>query len=869
GGRVLTALTVAAGTTTLIVGATSLAAAASSPTVSFGSSGPTSYSIGAAALDGVLDGPWTTSQPDTADAQTQQPTSDLFPYTPTISYNSQLTNMAAYPAGSAGPSPFVGVSGQAGTPGPVDGYCSSGGPAPESGSIVPEPTGVDEPFSPYYFPFVVRNADGSLTGYFDYRPKDTDEALVSATSTDGGKTWTVNGEALEQNRGYCADGDGNDNGQGHAFVMDVGGTSYLYTLNRVAGDSPGVGLLVHTLTGGESNPLAGLPASQPVGVDPDAFSTNSTPLALAATGGTAVDIPVSTLGTANTPTQLFAGQFVDLTTLSPGSPDVITCSSLGTGALDGCTAASAESIGAGDTIEQVVATVEASPSVAVPAGPNNAADTGGVTVTISLPSSTIATLEEANLGAGRVYVDGNPLYCVGDTVNATSIQLTNCTSPSGFSASNGDPVTLDPIVPASTEMTTGLTAPDGIVGTIPSYPGAPAGSTIVVYGEKILDYYAPTTTTASFKLPASGTVSIPIASTAFLPGGIDAAYYGQLSGFTSSGGTPVTFTVGDTGSSGGFASLSCTGWSSTDLTGCSLVSGTAGDSIASGSDVAIPGAALVPGSVLGLTGEGSSKPKTLYKNNEDYTVLQAAYTTDGVDFSTAGLAGGGLISGSDAANDVNNPAATLSPSSTAAYDNPVGSSEPDELRYVGSRGSIIENSDGSETMFLSGAWATDGDSDAFNQIFVTTSTDGEHWSTPVTLVSTDYSFSARADQDAAQQSGTDDPLDVSGYYSGRAYSPAAVIDPSTGVITLVFSGYSSPKPLPAVGSSIGTGSTQWTVSPSDPALYRDILTLDLTPVPPVSTPEAPYAVLLPLAALSMAGGAILVRRRRQGAASLA
>jgi hypothetical protein len=30
-------------------------------------------------------------------------------------------------------------------------------------------------------------------------------------------------------------------------------------------------------------------------------------------------------------------------------------------------------------------------------------------------------------------------------------------------------------------------------------------------------------------------------------------------------------------------------------------------------------------------------------------------------------------------------------------------------------------------------------------------------------------------------------------------------------------------------SVLGTGSTQWTVSPADPALYRDILTVTLTP----------------------------------------
>ena len=48
-------------------------------------------------------------------------------------------------------------------------------------------------------PDVVRNGDGSLTGYFDYRPKDATEALVAATSTDNGKSWIYQAEALEEN----------------------------------------------------------------------------------------------------------------------------------------------------------------------------------------------------------------------------------------------------------------------------------------------------------------------------------------------------------------------------------------------------------------------------------------------------------------------------------------------------------------------------------------------------------------------------------------------------------------------------------------------------------------------------------------------
>ena len=50
-----------------------------------------------------------------------------------------------------------------------------------------------------------------------------------------------------------------------------------------------------------------------------------------------------------------------------------------------------------------------------------------------------------------------------------------------------------------------------------------------------------------------------------------------------------------------------------------------------------------------------------------------------------------------------------------------------------------------------------------------------------------------------------------------------------GTLTMVFSGYSTPKPLPTAGAVLGTGATKWTVGTEDPALYRDILTVTLTP----------------------------------------
>jgi hypothetical protein len=88
---------------------------------------------------------------------------------------------------------------------------------------------------------------------------------------------------------------------------------------------------------------------------------------------------------------------------------------------------------------------------------------------------------------------------------------------------------------------------------------------------------------------------------------------------------------------------------------------------------------------------------------------------------------------------------------------------------------------------------------------------------------------------------------------------------------MVFSGYSTPKPIPVVGTVLGDGqggAPTWTVSANDPALYRSILTVTLTPVSPgTGTPEAPVAILLPLAGLLACGAAVAVstRRRRRSA----
>jgi uncharacterized repeat protein (TIGR01451 family) len=833
--------------------------------------GSTTYSVGTPSVSTITDGttqaPWNEAQGDPASpSYTSQAPGTLLPtYTPggatTGTGVTAEPNLAVYPganSGTDGDSPYP--SGTVGTPGPLDGYCGTGNQTTESaGTPAKQPTSTTLPFAPAYFPHVIRNTDGSLTGYFDYRPKDADEALVAATSTDNGKDWTYDGEALEENPGYCPSADINDDGQGHANVITIGGNTYLYTLARAAGDMQGVGMIIHKFTPTETNPLAGLPATEKVGIDPDAFVPTGT-TSVSVTHGTAQSIPLTSLGSAGSPEQLVVGSFVD-ETQTTGTPVVITCTGLGTSSLTGCTTASGSSItvNAGDLIEQVMGFTTPSSDVGlvIPAGPNTTNGDGGLSsFTIDSTSGNTGFADPLtgttfnNNAPNRLYLNGKAIYCSQANANPTT-HIEDCTTgpaASSLTITTGlEPITGDPIIPATAYntasgdgITNGLVAPDGIVGVLPSYPGAPANSTIVMYTEKELNYYL------AGETGASGTFSSTTGQTiAFTPG----TYISQ--DMPASG--PWTVQMGATSNVGGGSAataiipVTCTTLNKTSasLGGCTVPSAYSSWTYASNSYIGAPGATTLPQSTLNLTGEGkSSDISKLNKNNEDLTVLRVAYTTDGVNFLTSGLANGGVISGAGcetgtcsnggAYDDISNPSTTANPLNASGqidlneYAAP-GTLDATEMRWVGSAGTIVTNPNGTYGLFLSGAWAADGDSDSFNQIFYSESSDGEHWSVPQMVLSTDYTFAASAAQDTALAHGIDAPLGVSAYYEGRAYGPS-VVQNLDGTLTMIFSGYRLPKTISNAGTQVGTDpNAQWTIGATDPALYRNILSVTLTP----------------------------------------
>lgn len=635
-----------AGLLGLAAESSSAATTGATPSHTIGSHRPISYSAGTPQVAFVSGGGWTLAQ-----GAAEDPGSGSVPY----------------------PSGFTG------DPGPLAGYCSSGGPNPQTGSRVAEPAGESLPMQPYYFPFVTSSDGGrTLTGYFDYRPKDSDESVVAATSTDGGKHWTYRGQALELNAGVCPNGNTVDDGQGHAFVLNLPDRqgSLLYTLSRPAGDNPGVNLIVHKLHPTGGNPLAGLPASEPVGE-----------------GG-------STTATA---------------------------------------------------------------AVQIPTGPGPAGG-GGVTVTVA----STANFETS----GQFTVDGSTVNCVDANMTDTSFDGCTTTNPAGVAIKSGDVVQAPPVIPAGAEQTSGLISPDGIVSVVPqALPGAPRHSISVLYTEKIVNYFVPTSTTAKVTLPAA---TIPVASTSGLP--------------LQKGSITVSL-----GTANGIVAVTCTGEDATDLTGCTGGTG----AVSNGSQVGAPGAAVAPYSTLALIGEGKNKSKSLFGNNEDYAVMRGAWTTDGIHFHDLGV--------------------------TTGLSDPT-SNAPGVLRWVGSRGTVIRNADGTLGLFQSGADVDQGDSDAFGEIFYSSSRDGLHWSAPQKLLGVDDTFSALAAQAAA---GPLSPLAVSGYYSGRVYDPT-VVQNRNGTVTMIFSGYGTPKPLPSDGTVLGT-SGQYTVPANARTDYRTILTVTLTP----------------------------------------
>ena len=155
-------------------------------------------------------------------------------------------------------------------------------------------SGTSSLMQPYYFPFIVRSGS-DLQGYFDWRPKDINEAIVAAHSTDDGQTWEFQQMALVLTQALPVSPQSTnpdaglvDDGFGHPTVIHIADavpiptpsprpgqapptpiftSTFLYTLDRSAGNVDKFGLIVTPLSQTADMPLSGALGDVPLAFD--------------------------------------------------------------------------------------------------------------------------------------------------------------------------------------------------------------------------------------------------------------------------------------------------------------------------------------------------------------------------------------------------------------------------------------------------------------------------------------------------------------------------------------------------------------------------------------------------------------------------
>jgi hypothetical protein len=169
----------------------------------------------------------------------------------------------------------LGQGGTATTGGAYDGatpYCTPGNSG--GGTPLMNAAGIVNKFNPYYFPFIVGSGQ-NVKGYFDYRPKNVNEAVVEAISSNAGQSWTFQ-QMAEQLTTECPNSDsntaddtpggnpaGNDDGEGHGTLISYGGQNWLYTVDRRSPHVDSDGLIVHNILPRGVNALNPMPANSP------------------------------------------------------------------------------------------------------------------------------------------------------------------------------------------------------------------------------------------------------------------------------------------------------------------------------------------------------------------------------------------------------------------------------------------------------------------------------------------------------------------------------------------------------------------------------------------------------------------------------
>ena len=248
------------------------------------------------------------------------PQSDLLPTFvpggPTTTLGGVTEPNVAVNSGS-GSVPYA--SGVVGSPGPLEDYCGPGSnSAEDAGTPSRQPSGTTLPMSPYYFPHIVRNADGSLTGYFDWRPEGRRRGHRRRRLHRRRKGLDLRGRGpgaepeLLPERRHERRRPGPPAGPHHRW--------------RPPTCTPCSGRRATTSTcrcwptpsaRPRADPLSSVPATEAVGLDADAFATGSDPVTHATastiTVGATNSGDLQSNGDPGSPDELVPGPVVDLT----------------------------------------------------------------------------------------------------------------------------------------------------------------------------------------------------------------------------------------------------------------------------------------------------------------------------------------------------------------------------------------------------------------------------------------------------------------------------------------------------------------------------------------------------------------------------
>jgi hypothetical protein len=406
---------------------------------------------------------------------------------------------------------------------------SQGGPVTPSGPTtyctggVPlvNPAGTVTTMQPFYFPFVVGRGS-NLQGYFDYRPRNINEATVAANSTDGGLTWHFQ-QQVEQLTAACpatnTNGSGDDNGQGHPNVQSFGGAAWLYLLDRRTGHVDSDGLLVHQLSPKAALPLNPLPLNTftvpPVGSTITRWDFNNLPIAInnspapSIGSGTASGLGMTNNYTFTSPTVTGSVNTDDVLALT-GSSDPSASNNAwrirGSNPGNGWNTAApqytqgaefdASTVGFHNIVFQydwfstnqgvrdLQAQYTVDGSTWINVGPLQIATPNGYNnqITINFPALGIRTVENNPSFGVRLVSAYDPTYTGAGAPTYTSATLNANGTPAVYNNSSGnwrfDEVNVlgstsssTPAIPDPPVNTTGLINPDGILAGVPgTYP---------------------------------------------------------------------------------------------------------------------------------------------------------------------------------------------------------------------------------------------------------------------------------------------------------------------------------------------------------------------------------------------------------------